>query len=143
MEFIQGESLSRLMRRERLKVKNVIHYAEQIADALAEAHEHGVLHRDIKPGNIMITRKQRVKVLDFGLAKFIGQESDLSGSAGGELLGEDLTRDGMLVGTPRYMAPEQILGKAVDVRSDIFALGILLYEMLAGQHPFKVENTLN
>jgi eukaryotic-like serine/threonine-protein kinase len=140
MEYIQGDPLSRLMRRERLKVKNVLIYAEQIADALAEAHEHGVLHRDIKPGNIMITRKQKVKVLDFGLAKFIGQESDLSGSGGGELLGEDLTRDGMLVGTPRYMAPEQILGKAVDVRSDIFAFGIILYEMLAGRHPFKVEN---
>lgn len=136
MEYVDGEPLSRLLRRERLSIKNVLKYSMQIAEALGEAHEHGVLHRDVKPGNVLINRKQQVKVLDFGLAKFIDSEINSPTNA----VDDDITREGVLVGTPRYMAPEQILGKDVDQRADIFALGILVYEMIAGQHPFKVAN---
>ncbi|MBK7996098.1 MAG: serine/threonine protein kinase [Blastocatellia bacterium] len=138
MEYIDGEPLSRLLRREKISIKNVLKYAIQIAEALAEAHEHGVLHRDIKPGNILINRKEQVKVLDFGLAKFI--DTSIEGTMSADAANDDLTREGVLVGTPRYMSPEQILGKEVDQRADIFAFGILLYEMIAGQHPFKVSN---
>lgn len=134
MEYVDGEPLSRLLRREKLSIKNVLKYSMQIAEALGEAHEHGVLHRDVKPGNILINRKQQVKVLDFGLAKFIDSETVNNN------VDDDITREGVLVGTPRYMAPEQILGKDVDQRADIFAFGILLYEMVASQHPFKVAN---
>jgi serine/threonine protein kinase/tetratricopeptide (TPR) repeat protein len=136
MEYIDGEPLSRILRRERISIKNVLKYGMQIADALAEAHSQGVLHRDVKPGNILINRRQQVKVLDFGLAKFISTEENVVTNK----LEDDLTREGVLVGTPRYMSPEQILGKDVDQRADIFALGILLYEMIVGQHPFKVSN---
>ncbi|MBI4854542.1 MAG: protein kinase [Acidobacteria bacterium] len=136
MEYVDGEPLSRLLRRERLSIKNVLKYSIQIAEALGEAHEHGVLHRDVKPGNILINRKQQIKVLDFGLAKFIDSEVALPNN----VVDDDITREGVLVGTPRYMAPEQILGKDVDQRADIFALGILLYEMIANQHPFKAAN---
>jgi serine/threonine protein kinase/tetratricopeptide (TPR) repeat protein len=164
LEYVDGEPLSRMLRRERLPLKDALHFAIQIADALGEAHEQGILHRDIKPANVLITRKQKVKVLDFGLAKFIDTpnetpqdeisivESEQEASNNPPLLlnvavdrqgkngNDDLTREGVLVGTPRYMSPEQILGKPADTRSDIFSLGILLYEMFAGQHPFKVDN---
>lgn len=136
MEYVDGEPLSRLLRREKLSTKNVLKYSMQIAEALGEAHEHGVLHRDVKPGNILINRKQQVKVLDFGLAKFIDSEITSPTDA----VDDDITREGVLVGTPRYMSPEQIMGKEVDQRADIFALGILVYEMVAGRHPFKVAN---
>lgn len=153
MEYVDGEPLSRIMRRDKLEIKIGVRYAVQIAEALAEAHEHGVLHRDIKPGNVLITKKNQVKVLDFGLAKFIdgdniiitGPLSNPSSTTAGtgiknERTTDELTREGVLVGTPRYMSPEQILGRQVDMRSDVFAYGILLYEMFTGQHPFKVEN---
>jgi eukaryotic-like serine/threonine-protein kinase len=166
MEYVDGEPLSRMLRRERLSLKDALHFAIQIADALGEAHEQGILHRDIKPANVLITRKRKVKVLDFGLAKFIDTPPEPAASPdeisviGSEseaaehpplLLNvavdrrnksgiDDLTREGVLVGTPRYMSPEQILGKPADTRSDVFSLGILLYEMFAGQHPFKVDN---
>lgn len=136
MEYIDGEPLSRLLRREKLSIENILRYSIQIAQALGEAHEHGVLHRDVKPGNILINRKQQVKVLDFGLAKFIESEIAVPYN----VVDDDITHDGVLVGTPRYMAPEQILGKQVDQRTDIFAFGILLYEMITNQHPFKVGN---
>ena len=104
--------------------------AGQIADALEHAHRHGIIHRDLKPSNILLT-KSGVKVLDFGLAK-----RQPVGPATGESH-PTLTEGGAILGTPRYMAPEQIEGKPADERSDIFAFGLLLYEMLAGQHPFE------
>lgn len=147
MEYVDGEPLSRILRRETLSPKQVVRYAIQIAEALAEAHENGVLHRDIKPGNILITRKQQVKVLDFGLAKFLDSEpvsnhsiNSATSSSKSERITDELTREGVLVGTPKYMSPEQILGKNVDQRSDIFSFGTLLYEMLTNHHPFKAEN---
>lgn len=132
MEFIEGSTLAAELRRGPLAPEVVVRYGAQIADALAEAHALGIVHRDLKPGNIMITRRG-VKVLDFGLAKVAlddGQEPALSKS---------------VMGTPAYMAPEQLEGKPVDARSDLFALGLVLFEMTAGQLPFpgtSLANTL-
>jgi serine/threonine-protein kinase len=101
----------------------------KIAAALAEAHRAGILHRDIKSGNIMLTTGGQVKVLDFGLAKRVAAASDAAGA--------ELTREGMAVGTLSYMSPEQLLAQKVDARSDLFSLGVVLYEMVAGRRPFQ------
>lgn len=123
MEFVDGESLrEKLQREHRLETEEAIHIAVCIADALAFAHKHGIVHRDIKPANIFLDRDGSVKVGDFGLARM----GDKPG----------VTADGVLVGTPAYMAPEQVRGDPVDGRSDLFSLGSLLYEMLTGASPF-------
>ncbi|MDZ7360216.1 MAG: PEGA domain-containing protein [candidate division KSB1 bacterium] len=127
MEYVDGESLKELIRREPLPVARVIEIARQIGDGLGAAHRAGVVHRDIKPGNILLNKAGQVKIVDFGLAK-------LQGATG-------LTRDGMSMGTPHYMSPEQIKGEATDHRSDIFAFGVVLSEMLTRQLPFKGETT--
>jgi serine/threonine protein kinase len=106
-------------------LETVLNYAIQIAEALAEAHEKGIVHRDIKPENIMVDAKNRIKVMDFGLAK-------LKGSG-------NLTRSGTTVGTAKYMSPEQIQGEAIDARADIWSFGIVLYELITGQLPFQGE----
>ncbi len=130
MEFLDGKPLSKLIRDEApLPVHRIINIAVQICRSLNEAHERGVIHRDIKPDNIFLTEvdgdRDFVKVLDFGVAKAFGDEFDVN-----------LTEDGRAVGTPRYMPPEQILGRPVDARSDIYSLGCILYEMLSGGPPF-------
>ena len=107
----------------------------QIAQAVAAAHDAGVVHRDLKPENVMIRADGYVKVLDFGLAKLMGREGFAAGDDAATQLVE--TRDGVVMGTFNYMAPEQARGGDVDGRADLFALGVLLYEMLAGQPPFK------
>ncbi len=128
MEYIDGESLKDLIRREPLPMARVIEIARQIGEGLSAAHQAGVAHRDIKPGNILLNKAGQVKIVDFGLAK-------LQGATG-------LTRDGMSLGTPHYMSPEQVRGEATDYRADIFAFGVVLSEMLTRQLPFKGENTL-
>jgi len=133
MELVKGETLGDLMLRETLTIPRVIEIIEQVAEALGEAHRHGIIHRDIKPSNIAINERGDVKVLDFGLAKEVG--IDAADSAARGLLNTQ-TREGVIVGTPMYLSPEQALGVEVDVRSDLFSLGSVLYECIAGQPAF-------
>jgi serine/threonine protein kinase/Tol biopolymer transport system component len=122
MPRYEGESLQQRMARGPLPVEQALDIALQVARGLARAHEHGIVHRDVKPGNLFVTRDGVVKILDFGLAK-------LSGEVGP-------TRHGAFLGTPSYMAPEQTRGEPVDARADVWSLGAVLYEMLAGRRPF-------
>ncbi|MEO8458969.1 MAG: protein kinase [Dokdonella sp.] len=131
MEFVEGESLSSMLKRDgRLGVEPAGKVIYQTALGLATAHDHGVIHRDIKPGNLMINTRGSVKIADFGIALF---NQDLS---------KKLTTTGEFVGTPGYLSPEVCLGKPVDQRSDIFSLGIVLFEMLTGRMPFTEESPL-
>ena len=124
MEYVDGKTLRQLLTSKgQLKIENAIEYAIQIGEALQEAHNKGIVHRDVKSDNIMITAANQAKVMDFGLAKLKGSLK--------------LTKSSSTVGTTAYMAPEQIEGKEIDARSDIFSFGIVLYEMLTGQLPFK------
>jgi predicted Ser/Thr protein kinase len=132
MEYIPGTTLDRLTADRTLPLKILAGYACQIAGALARAHEAGVVHRDLKPGNIMVTAEGIVKVLDFGLARYL---ADPDGA-------DSLTRAGATVGTPGYMSPEQAKGEPADHRSDIFSFGIILYEMACGCHPFRGSDRL-
>ncbi|MEO5616881.1 MAG: serine/threonine-protein kinase, partial [Candidatus Eisenbacteria bacterium] len=135
MELVEGRSLHLHREPGGLPVARVVEFGIAIADALAAAHEQGVVHRDLKPANVMVTREGRVKVLDFGLAKLVHPDSseDLSQAVTREA---SLSLAGQIVGTAAYMAPEQIRGEAVDPRTDLFALGIVLYELSTGQRPF-------
>ena len=123
LELIEGQTLTGRIRQGSLPLDDVLRYGAQIADALAEAHAHGIVHRDLKPGNIML-RGNNVKVLDFGLAKFT------QGPDG------ELTQANVTMGTPAYMAPEQVQGRVSGSATDLFALGLVLYEMMAGRLPF-------
>lgn len=127
MEMLEGVDLHKRLSQGRIPVPHAIDIAEQVADGLAFAHERGVVHRDIKPANIMIVQGERIKIMDFGIARM--RVSDLK------------TQTGLLLGTPKYMSPEQVGGHPVDQRSDIFSLGIVLYEMLTGKPPFSGSNT--
>jgi serine/threonine protein kinase/Tol biopolymer transport system component len=137
MEYVEGESLDKPITRGTLRLDDCLEYARQIADALKTAHEHGIVHRDLKPGNVMVTTSG-VKLLDFGLAKFN------AGATGNSVLSQlptqgdsrPLTGEGTILGTFRYMAPEQLEGKEVDARTDLYALCLILYEMIAGKRPF-------
>lgn len=123
MELLDGVELRDLMAQSRLPMKLILDLAAQIADALAFAHDRGVVHRDIKPANIMVVQGDRAKIMDFGIARV--RVSDVK------------TQTGVLMGSPKYMSPEQVLGRPVDYRSDIFSLGVVVYEMLAGSTPFS------
>jgi serine/threonine protein kinase len=129
MELIEGESLTNILARGPMEPREAVRIVRQIADALEEAHGKGIVHRDIKPDNVIVA-KRNAKVLDFGIAKQIGGPTKNTPA---------LTQGGMIVGTPFYMSPEQALGKALDHRSDLFSLGVVLYEMLAGHRPFIGE----
>ncbi|MFN7932006.1 MAG: protein kinase [Bryobacteraceae bacterium] len=135
MEYVPGQNLAHLINGKPLRSKDAHNYARQIAGALAAAHDAGILHRDLKPGNIMVTPEGRVKVLDFGLAKQLHEASpqDATVKAG-------LTEKGMLLGTFAYMSPEQAQGKKLDARSDIFSFGVLLYEMVTGRRAFESDS---
>jgi len=124
--FVDGPELAAKIKERPLKLDEALDLAIQICDGLKEAHENGVTHRDIKPSNIMLTKKGRVKVTDFGLAHLAGRSK--------------LTKSGTSMGTPAYMSPEQALGEATDRHSDIWGVGVVLYEMIAGKIPFAHEH---
>ena len=124
MECVEGKTIREIVPVK--KLQDAITYAIQIAEALQEAHTHGIVHRDIKSENIMVNTKNQVKVMDFGLAKLKGSLK--------------LTKTSSTIGTLAYMAPEQIEGKDIDARSDIFSFGVVLYEMLTGHLPFRGEH---
>ena len=129
MEFVSGGTLEACIARGPLSVGDIVQHGAAIADALHDAHQHGILHRDLKPGNIVLTNTGQPKILDFGIALLM---SASGGSA-------RLTRTGTMVGSLPYMAPEQLMGEADDARTDIYALGVLLFEMTTGRRPFLKE----
>ncbi|HEX9254927.1 MAG TPA: serine/threonine-protein kinase, partial [Candidatus Angelobacter sp.] len=125
MEFIEGTTLHEVLAEQRvLATDQVLQLTRQICRGLDYAHSNGIVHRDIKPANIMITGNGTVKIMDFGIAKSGGQ----------------VTNTGQVLGTPNYMAPEQVKGRQLDGRSDLFSLGVILYEMLTGEKPFVGQN---
>jgi len=142
-EFIEGETLRERMERARMKLGEVLDVAIQIASALAAAHEARIVHRDIKPDNIMFRRDGIVKVLDFGLAKLAEQASSHNVDTEAETSAPIKTEPGTVMGTAIYMSPEQARGLPVDARTDIFSLGVLIYEMVAGRLPFGGSNTVD
>ena len=134
MEHVSGETLQASLARGPVSPRRALEIAGEIAEALDEAHRHRLVHRDLKPANVMLTEQGHVKVMDFGLAKAI---ESASGPLDNAETVVPLTESGVRVGTPGYMAPELLLGGQADTRSDIFAFGILIFEMLAGVHPFQ------
>jgi len=142
MECVRGATLSAILKSRTLSVEEALQYSVQIADGLSKAHSAGVIHRDLKPGNIMVTEDGLVKLLDFGLAK-LTRESDESEVADLQKTREvTLTRPGMITGTMYYMSPEQARGDPVDARSDIFSFGTVMFEMLTGKLPFTGTNSM-
>ena len=126
MAHIEGQPLREVIKQGKLSVSEAIDFTMQICEGLHKAHESGVVHRDVKPGNIIIDKENRPRILDFGLATITGEEK--------------LTKTGSTLGTAGYMSPEQIEGKQVDQRSDLFSVGVILYEMLTGRRPFEGDN---
>ena len=127
MELLEGRELRDIMNEGALlPIDQVLNIVAQVAQGLAYAHEHEIVHRDVKPSNIMVIRDGHVKITDFGIARMASSSVR--------------TQTGMVLGSPKYMSPEQVMGKTIDQRSDIFSLGVMLYEMLTGQAPFDGEN---
>src|SRR5271156_1385357 len=131
MAYVDGQDLHQIIKdNPQMTIERVVHFARQLAEALAAAHAEGVVHRDLKPQNILVDKDDQIYVSDFGLAKSF-EEGAVS-----------LTKTGNFLGTPRYMSPEQVEGKPVDQRSDLYTYGLMLYELLAGDVPFTGESTL-
>ncbi len=137
MQYVEGETLDARLRRAPLDLHDILSIAVQIVDALDSAHSHGILHRDIKPGNVMITARGEAKVMDFGLAKEAVQHAPGDNTETASVL----SRGGEIFGTAAYMSPEQARGEALDLRSDLFSVGVLLYEIVTGQRPFQGAST--
>ena len=138
MEYVEGRTLDQVITAAGLRATQALRYAVDIADALSRAHESGIVHRDLKPSNLMVTRDDRIKILDFGLAKLL----ESSDGPVDQTTMASLTERGVVLGTAAYMAPEQAEGRNVDARSDVFSFGAVLYEMMTGRKPFTGDSTL-
>src|SRR6266567_1609544 len=137
MQYVDGVTLESRMKSRPLDWSECLSLSSQVADALAEAHAHGIIHRDIKPSNILITPRGKVKVLDFGLAKFVSHRVAVDTEAETAML---LTETGVVLGTAPYMSPEQLRAEPLDGRSDIFSYGTVLYEIVSGRRPFEARS---
>jgi len=143
-ELLQGETLRTRLGKGPVPLATALEWAEQMAEGLAAAHERNIVHRDLKPENVLITREGRIKLLDFGIAKVIAAAQEVAtpleegphGLLNETVPSSDRTGTGLVIGTPGYMSPEQIRGDPMDARTDLFSLGAVLYEMLAGHRAF-------
>ncbi|HKN44165.1 MAG TPA: serine/threonine-protein kinase, partial [Propionibacteriaceae bacterium] len=142
MELVEGKTLSELIPRQGMSLEQLLDVAIPLTDAVGAAHQRGITHRDLKPANVMVSDEGRLKVLDFGLAK-VREESPADGLTVAATASAPLTIEGRILGTVAYMSPEQAQGKAVDARSDVFSLGILLFEMATGERPFKGDTNIS
>jgi len=145
MELVEGRTVGQLIESGELDLLGTIDIATQVAEGLAKAHELGIVHRDIKPANVMRTHEGHVKILDFGLAKLLDPEIGQGPGGTRQLDPAQManTQPGIVMGTPAYMSPEQVRGLPVDFRTDIFAMGVLVFEMATGRSPFHRENYLD
>src|SRR6516162_9388373 len=142
MEYVEGETLAKRLEKGPLPLDQVPKYGAQIADALDKAHRAGIVHRDLKPGNIMLT-SSGAKLLDFGLARPVAPAATLATLSMASPAQAPATQEGMVVGTFQYMSPEQVEGKELDGRSDIFSLGAVLYEAMTGKRAFEGKSQLS
>jgi serine/threonine protein kinase/Tol biopolymer transport system component len=142
MELVSGRTLSTLIHEEKTDLRTLLGYLAQVAEGLAKAHAAGIVHRDLKPGNIMVTADGFAKVLDFGLAKLTERREPGPEASTAQTVGADATDEGVVLGTAGYMSPEQVQGKAVDHRSDIFSFGSILYEAATRRRPFAADTAV-
>src|SRR5437867_2109240 len=143
LELVEGDTLADRIAHGPIELDEALSIARQIADALEAAHDRGVVHRDLKPANIKITPEGKVKVLDFGLAKMAERDASAAGLSVSPTLSVHATREGVILGTAAYMSPEQARGKPVDRRTDIWAFGCVLFEMLTGRKTFEGGDTVS